>query len=873
MEATVPCAFGQRPSDASGAGKPGRKRRRSHLAGRTVLALALGLGACKQRQVDIPRNVGTPGVDAASRDSFSLATSDSGGGAAGTTDGPRGTSDSGLCSGANLQTDPDNCGACGTACSIPHAQAACVKGLCAVGTCSVGYVDLDTNPGNGCECLQTNGGVEICDNADNNCDGIIDEGFNLQTDVNNCGACGNACSFAHASGRCERGQCAFDCLPGYVDLDGKPENGCEEACTPSNNGVEICDGKDNDCNGLIDDKPTDVGQACGPKGCQAGVLTCIAGTPVCVGAGQPSPEVCDGRDNDCNGQVDESDPNLGKACYPTGAAGCGATGACTGQCQRGAWVCTAGSLVCSGVVTPQMETCDGKDNDCDGLIDEDFDLQTDPRNCGSCNHACVYAHAIGLCSKGQCQMGPCQVGWASADGQTDNGCEYACTPDGPEVCDGKDNDCNGLTDGDDPGMVQPVVNFCRQTGECGKGPGKSTRFPADATFPVCSTPSGASKPSWNCNYPATVQLAGPNQIIAQESWCDGLDNDCDGAIDEFASTVLGTPCSDNAGLGECRRVGTVKCQADKTLAPLCDLSGSTAATPTDEICDGKDNDCDGLADESWDNPAGLGLPQCAGRECKGVRDAEVHVWAAGAPSSGYYIYSYEASRVDATDVSAGTSSARACSRRTTATGAGVLPWASVTWAAANTACHAAGMRLCKVTRTGDAVTADEWGFACALGKTCSGDCYPYGDTYDAARCNGAEAKIGAAATTGKFDTCATSGDLDPATTGESVFDMSGNLAEWTDDPRGTLADKRTIYTCRGGAFDSFAIGMGCTFMAATLAQDFSYPDTGFRCCSACGPGLAECSSGCANLASDSANCGACGTACTAPATCKNGVCK
>ena len=77
---------------------------------------------------------------------------------------------------------------------------------------------------------------------------------------NNCGACGNECKFPHAFGQCVGG---FDggvptckengCQPGYVDLDGDPTNGCEYVCTPTTPPTEICDGKDNNCDGQVDE--------------------------------------------------------------------------------------------------------------------------------------------------------------------------------------------------------------------------------------------------------------------------------------------------------------------------------------------------------------------------------------------------------------------------------------------------------------------------------------------------------------------------------------------------------------------------------------------------------------------------------------------
>jgi hypothetical protein len=805
--------------------------------------------------------------------------------------------------GFSLQTDPGNCGGCGVICSAAGAVSMCVKGQCAIASCNPGYADADKNPVNGCECLLTNGGVEICDGADNDCDGVVDDGFDLQNDPANCGVCGFSCKAANATSFCKNGTCGFTCASGYFDIDKQAGDGCEYACTRSASPTEICDGFDNDCNGLVDDadpgivyNPADrICYSSAAGSCQSGTMTCLGGKEVCIGAGPPSDEICDGRDNNCNGQVDESDPNLGKSCYMPGAAGCDTTtGACVGACKMGAYACTGGKLACAGMVIPTVELCDGLDNDCDGTIDNGIDPDSDLNNCGGCGHACKFDNAVAVCVHGVCVLDPktrqgsCVAGWVDANANPADGCEYQCTPDGPEICDGKDNDCNGLIDTADPGLLYPS-NFCVQIGECGKGPGGSTHkgWEGSATYPVCTVPSGApvsTAPRWLCNYPATVQVQGADQILTKETWCDGLDNDCNGVVDDPWAKTLGTSCSDpsSTAVGACLRKGVLRCQTDKTLPASCDFTGMPpAASPTDELCDGIDNDCDGLVDEPWDNPAGLG--QCGGHDCLGVRDQVVHVNASGAPGGGYYIYTYEASRVDATASSQGTLGTRACSRAQVASGGAVLPWSSSTWNQADAACRAAGMRLCRTIRTGGAVVSDEWGFACMAGQTaCTVGVYPYGCSYSSAACNGADSGTGKATACGSLASCTTVGDLDTASASDQVVDLSGNLAEWTDDRRDIAntggspdgaGSATAIYTTRGGAYDSFYPGMACDFMGTQLHPTFSHPDTGFRCCSSCSPGQAECGGACKNLATDAANCGGCAVACAAGKTCQNGSCK
>ncbi|MFT3764893.1 MAG: MopE-related protein [Minicystis sp.] len=294
---------------------------------------------------------------------------------------------------ADTQTDPKNCGSCGNVCNLPNAFPACVNGFCAVATCAPGYVDLDTNPVNGCEytCAETNGGVEVCDGQDNDCNGMTDELTDTTTDPFNCGGCDNACEFTHAAPLCQGGTCKMGpCLVGYHDINQSDADGCEYACTPTNGGVEICDGKDNDCNGQTDegfDVTTDA-KNCGACGndcgalyphaagvCASGVCafgSCLAGYFDLDGNAQNGceyactvtnggVEICDGKDNDCNGVAD--DGTLAGVGDPCGTSS-------VGECKLGAQVCKGGALMCVGAIDPATELCDGHDNNCNGMTDE-----------------------------------------------------------------------------------------------------------------------------------------------------------------------------------------------------------------------------------------------------------------------------------------------------------------------------------------------------------------------------------------------------------------------------------------------------------------------------------------------------------------------
>ncbi len=84
-----------------------------------------------------------------------------------------------------------------------------------------------------------------------------------------------------------------------------------------------------------------------------------------------------------------------------------------------------------------------------GETDEGFDLAEDRHNCGECGYICpAPAHALAGCVAGECTVVACEGGWVDVTGSLEDGCEYECapTPGGAELCDGRDNDCDGQTD-------------------------------------------------------------------------------------------------------------------------------------------------------------------------------------------------------------------------------------------------------------------------------------------------------------------------------------------------------------------------------------------------------------------------------------------
>ena len=565
-------------------------------------------------------------------------------------------------------TDPAyNPGAVETDCTDPHDY-----------NCdgSTGYADADGDGWAACaECDDGDAAVnpdaaEVCDGVDDDCDGLVDEPDALDAatwyadrDGDGYGDAGTFATACNAPG-------------GYV----ADATDCDDAAAGTHPGAaERCDGVDQDCDGFVDEgvtstfyadtdgdgygDPAVTTAACAaPGGYVADATDCDDGAP---GTHPGAAEHCDGVDEDCDGATDE----VGAVDAPTwyrdlDADGYGDAAASTVSCAAPSGYVAAGTD-CDDhdddVYPGASEHCDGVDEDCDGIADDnpvdartwyadadgdgygdpvaatvactapagtvttatdcdDADASVHPRATEHCDG--VDEDCDGTVDDGAVDTLPWYAD-ADGDGYGDAGAvTRACSaPTGTvasatdcddgdagvhlgatEVCNGVDDDCDGLTDDADPGVVGTSTWYADADGD-GYGSASYSRR-------ACVAPSGYVAGATDCNDSAASVHPGAPEA------CNGLDDDCDGGVDEGVTTTWYLDY-DGDGYGVAATAVTA-CTAPSSyyVATSGDCDDLEAAAHPGAIpgCDGDDWDCDGLVDNDADAD-GYADAACGGDDC------------------------------------------------------------------------------------------------------------------------------------------------------------------------------------------------------------------------------------------------------------------
>ena len=431
---------------------------------------------------------------------------------------------------------------------------------------SMGFVS------NGGDCDDSDASVypgadEICDGIDNSCDGDIDEGlgdiFYVDSDEDGFGhdeieACMLRDGISSVAGDCD-------------DQD--------DDISPL--AVELCDGIDNDCDGLIDDgvvlRLYEDFDADGFGNLNSFVELCdllegyVQNSSDCDDSDSQSfpgaTEVCDGADNDCNSLIDDNVLEPISWYIDSDGDGFGDPALNVLDCDAPAIFYVENADDCNDdnpAISPLAdEVCDGIDNNCDGAIDDA--LAINPNTFYHDSDGDGFGNALQTTQS-------CNAPTGYVVASTDcNDSDQDVFPNAPEFCNSKDDDCDGSIDEE----AQNTLSWYLDSDSDGYG---------TTLMHSCSQPTGYAPLSGDCN-DSDADIA-PDQ----EEICDGIDNNCDGTIDEGEASDFSVYYldSDGDGFGDPDQLLISCSQPTGYVAISGDCDDTSIDIPS------SDQDCDGI---------------------------------------------------------------------------------------------------------------------------------------------------------------------------------------------------------------------------------------------------------------------------------------
>ncbi|MEC7986575.1 MAG: putative metal-binding motif-containing protein, partial [Myxococcota bacterium] len=309
-------------------------------------------------------------------------------------------------------------------------------------------------------------------------------------------------------------------------------------------------------------------------------------------------EICDGIDNNCDGNIDEATATDAQLWYADGDGdGYGTASVSVTACSQPedftpvAGDCDDGNrLVYEGA----PEVCDGIDNDCDELVDSDDDELVGQATWYRDADSDGYGNPELMIES--CDPVPGYVqGEANlpTEHQDCDDVNAVINPGAPEVCDEMDNDCDGLIDDDDEGAVPDRIWTIDADSD---GFGDATE--GAQTITQCSAPTGYAAMATDCN--DEDETISPDA----EERCDEIDQNCNGTVDEgVQTTYFADEDGDGFGANPILTAGIEACSLPDGYSENSDDCDDNAATgagnnpDADEVCDGMDNNCDSFIDE------------------------------------------------------------------------------------------------------------------------------------------------------------------------------------------------------------------------------------------------------------------------------------